>query len=136
MPFPKSFTIYSTLKQVVSSSVPCSTPKLSLTRWITTLVFAHPGHSHLLIRMNTLFVTLGKQILWQTYFKMIFRRRTVQAVCQVYFTLKSKTMQKLLWLIFQDCNRVIYDHVMTIEPFRLCDEKNFGVSELCDLDLR
>lgn len=44
--------------------------------------------------------------------------------------------QNNAWNILIDCNRVIYDHFMTLEPFRMCDEKNFGVSELCDLDLR
>ena len=35
-----------------------------------------------------------------------------------------------------DCSRIIYEHTLSAEPFRKCDEKNFGVSFLCNLDYR
>ena len=33
-----------------------------------------------------------------------------------------------------DCNRVIYQPLITTQKFRNCDENNFGVSELCNLN--
>ena len=30
-----------------------------------------------------------------------------------------------------DCNRVIYQKDISTQPFRTCDEKNFGMSDLC-----
>ena len=33
-----------------------------------------------------------------------------------------------------DCNRIIYQKSMSVQPFRICDEKNFGMSRLCSLE--
>ena len=37
-------------------------------------------------------------------------------------------------ILFSDCNRIIYHHSISIQPFRQCDERNFGISELCRFD--
>jgi hypothetical protein len=34
-----------------------------------------------------------------------------------------------------DCSRTIYYYTASSQPFRKCDEKNFGVSELCNLEM-
>ena len=34
-----------------------------------------------------------------------------------------------------DCSRTIYQYTASFQPFRKCDEKNFGVSELCNLEM-
>jgi hypothetical protein len=33
-----------------------------------------------------------------------------------------------------DCRRVIYEHRISTQKFRTCDEKNLGTSELCSLE--
>ena len=33
-----------------------------------------------------------------------------------------------------DCNRIIYQKSVSVQPFRICDEKNFGMSRLCSLE--
>jgi len=33
-----------------------------------------------------------------------------------------------------DCRRTIYDHSISTQKFRSCDEKNFGTSEYCNLE--
>ena len=32
------------------------------------------------------------------------------------------------------CNRFIYQKTISTQPFRVCDEKNFGMSQLCSLE--
>jgi hypothetical protein len=39
-----------------------------------------------------------------------------------------------LIVCFLDCNRIIYQHSISIQPFRPCDERNFGMSELCNFE--
>ena len=34
-----------------------------------------------------------------------------------------------------DCSRTIYQYTASFQPFRKCDEKNFGVSGLCNLEM-
>jgi amiloride-sensitive sodium channel len=34
-----------------------------------------------------------------------------------------------------DCSRTIYQYTASFQPFRKCDEKNFGVSDLCNLEM-
>jgi hypothetical protein len=33
-----------------------------------------------------------------------------------------------------DCSRTVYQSSVTTKEFRVCDEKNFGMGELCSLD--
>jgi hypothetical protein len=44
-----------------------------------------------------------------------------------------KAACKILVKLTADCNRVIYEKDISIQPFRMCDEKNFGMSDLCTL---
>jgi len=33
-----------------------------------------------------------------------------------------------------DCTHISYQHTVSLEPFRSCDEKNFGISKLCNFN--
>jgi len=45
----------------------------------------------------------------------------------------AKVARKKLAKLTTDCNRVIYQQSISTQKFRTCDEKNFGMSDLCSL---
>jgi hypothetical protein len=46
----------------------------------------------------------------------------------------SMAAVKSFMTFFPDCSRTVYQSSVTTKEFRVCDEKNFGMGELCSLD--
>ena len=48
--------------------------------------------------------------------------------------MKSGVPKKECEHCLPDCTRVIYQPKLSTQPFRICDEKNLGMSDLCNME--
>ena len=52
---------------------------------------------------------------------------------EILVAMENKVPRDFCLYCLPDCNRVIYQQIITTQKFRNCDENNFGVSELCNI---
>ena len=52
---------------------------------------------------------------------------------KIFAAIENEVPQNACKHCLPDCNRVIYQATISAQKFRVCDEKNFGMSDLCDL---
>ena len=53
---------------------------------------------------------------------------------KIFAAIENEVPQDACQYCLPDCNRVIYQTTISAQKFRVCDEKNFGMSELCSLN--
>jgi hypothetical protein len=52
---------------------------------------------------------------------------------EIFEIIANQVPQNACSYCLPDCNRVIYQPIISTQEFRVCDEKNFGMTDLCSL---